>query len=140
MTDQRLLGFDYGSKRIGVAVGQTVLGSATPLTQLTVIAGKPDRAAVAKLIEEWRPNAFVVGLPLNMDDTASESSRAAQRFGKWLEKEFKKPVHFVDERLSSREAQERLTQAEPGKKYTKEQLNSVAAQIILEDYFAQQPK
>lgn len=140
MTDQRLLGFDYGSKRIGVAVGQTVLGSATPLTQLSVTSGKPDRAAVAKLIEEWRPHAFVVGLPLNMDDTLSDSARAAQHFGKWLEKEFKKPVHFVDERLSSREARERLTDASNGKKYTKEQLNSVAAQIILEDFFAQQPK
>lgn len=135
MPEQRLLGFDFGSKRIGVAFGQTFTGTATPLTQLAVNNGQPDVSAIQRLIEEWHPDAMVVGLPLNMDASASKTSKAAQKFARWLEAEFKLPVHLMDERLSSREARERLELS--GKKYTKQQLNSVAAQVILEGYLQQ---
>ena len=136
MPDVRVLGFDYGAKRIGVAVGQTLMGTASALTQLSAQKGKPEVRAVQALLDEWRPDALIVGLPLNMDDSPSKSSKAAQRFASWLETEFKLPVYLVDERLSSREARDRLDQ--PGKKYTKTELNSMAAQVIVEGWLMSQ--
>lgn len=136
MPDIRVLGFDYGAKRIGVAVGQTLLGTASALTQLSAQKGRPEVRAVQVLLDEWRPDALIVGLPLNMDDSPSKSSKAAQRFASWLEIEFKLPVYLVDERLSSREARDRLDQ--PGKKYTKTELNSMAAQVIVEGWLMSQ--
>lgn len=131
---ETFIGFDFGKKRIGVAVGQTFTGTATPLTQLIAQAGLPQRKAVQALIDEWRPSAFIVGFPLNMDETLSPSAIAAQKFGNWLTENFSLPVHYVDERLSSREARERISEYQ--NKYSKALLNSVAAQIILETYLS----
>lgn len=135
MPELTYLGFDYGTKRIGVAAGQTLTGTATALDQLTVEKGLPHKHAVQALIDDWRPNGLVIGLPLNMDDSISKSAERAKRFADWLEIEFKLPTHLVDERLSTREARERIEQ--PGKKVTKAQLNSMAAQVILESYLQQ---
>lgn len=132
MPDQRVLGFDYGAKRIGVAFGQTFTSTAQALMQLQVQQGKPAVREVQALIEEWRPDVFIVGLPLNMDGSMGKTAKAAQQFAAWLEATFKLPVHLVDERLSSREARERLEQ--PGKKITKSELNSMAAQVIVEGW------
>ena len=126
-----ILAFDFGLKRIGVAVGQTRTLSASPLQTLTVKL-KPDWKTIAGLIETWAPDALVVGLPLNMDGSEQEMTHEARRFGRQLEGRFKIPVHLVDERLSTREAMDRLgTQGRAG-----DDADAVAAQVILEDWFA----
>jgi putative Holliday junction resolvase len=93
-----LLAFDFGLKRIGVAVGQTQTRSASRLTTVSVKREHPDWTAIAKLIEIWTPDALVVGLPLNMDGSEQEMTLRAKRFGRQLEGRFGLPVHLVSER------------------------------------------
>ncbi|HEY9150974.1 MAG TPA: Holliday junction resolvase RuvX [Gammaproteobacteria bacterium] len=130
MASQVLLGFDYGQRRIGVAVGQTITATATALTTLAARDGQPDWAEVTALIEQWRPDALVVGLPLRLDGTESELSRAAQRFARRLEGRYKRPVHLMDERLSSRTAEQTRTRGG-----ARQGLDALAAQVILQDWF-----
>ncbi|MFL6646794.1 MAG: Holliday junction resolvase RuvX, partial [Sulfurifustaceae bacterium] len=84
MTEEVFLGFDYGTRHTGVAVGSRHSGRAQPLTQLAARADAPDWEGIQRLINEWRPQAFVVGLPLNMDGTPNPMTRAAQAFGEAL--------------------------------------------------------
>ena len=130
---QTLLAFDYGHRHIGVAVGQTLTGTATPLTTLTGHGSEPDWTALARLVEVWDPQTMVVGLPLNMDGSEQDTTRQARRFRGELLKRFGVPVHLVDERLSTREARERL--AREGR--WREGDDAVAAQVILEGWFAE---
>ena len=88
MTTQTLLGFDFGMKRIGVAVGQTVTQTARPLTTLKAVNGTPDWRAVEKLIGIWQPDAIVVGIPLNMDGTEQPISHSARQFSAELHQRF----------------------------------------------------
>ena len=103
-TARTLLGFDYGKKRIGVAVGQKLTATATPAETLHSSNDQPDWAGIARLIETWRPQALVVGLPLHMDGTEHALTEAAREFGRALEQRFDLPVHLIDERLTSIEA------------------------------------
>ena len=138
------LAFDYGTKRIGVAVGQELTGSASPLSTVRASDGKPDWDAITKLIEEWQPDEVVVGLPLNMDGSESELSRRAQRFGNQLHGRYNLRAHFMDERLSSLQAEEELRErpkSAPGnksrgksKKVQAADIDKVAAKIILESW------
>jgi putative Holliday junction resolvase len=96
-----VLAFDFGLRHIGVAVGQTVTGTASPLTTLAARSGTPDWDAVTTLVREWRPQALLVGLPLNMDDTESAMSARARRFAGRLQATSGIRVHLVDERLTS---------------------------------------
>lgn len=130
-----LLGFDFGTKRIGVAVGQELTGTATALATLNNRDGAPDWAAISRLIEEWHPNALVVGLPLNLDGSESESTRLARRFGNRLAGRYNLPVFTADERLSSSEAEAYL--AEAGR-YDKSDIDKLAAQLILQGWLQQQ--
>ena len=98
----RVLAFDFGLKNIGVAMGQSITATASPLTSLTARNGKTDWSIISGLIAEWRVNQLIVGLPLNMDDTESNMSAAARRFGIELGKRFAIDVQMVDERLTSR--------------------------------------
>lgn len=127
-----LLGFDYGGKRIGVAVGQTLTGTARPLTSVRVKNAVPDWEAIARLIRTWEPDALVVGWPLNMDGTEQASTQAARHFQQQLQNRFHIPVHTADERLSTREAKARL--ASRGTPEADD--DPVAAQIILETWFS----
>jgi putative Holliday junction resolvase len=104
VTARYVMAFDFGLRHIGVAVGQTVTGTATPLTTLRAQSGKPDWPAVTALVREWRPGTLLVGLPLNMDDTESEMSGRARRFAAALGAQTRVPVELVDERLTSRAA------------------------------------
>lgn len=133
-TYQRVMGFDFGTKRIGLAVGQTITGTATPLATLKTIQGAPPWEAIKALIAQWQPQALIVGLPRNMDDTDAPITEQVRIFIKQLTKHFHLPVFEVDERLSSREARSR--QAEQGE-YTlanRPALDRIAAQIILESW------
>lgn len=133
MRASTLLAFDFGLKRIGVAVGQTQTRSASPLETVAVKRERPDWPAIAELIETWTPDALVVGLPLNMDGTEQDMTLRAKRFGRQLEGRFRLPVHLVDERLSSREAKSRLQ--DQGR--IEDSADAVAAQVILEDWFSE---
>ncbi len=107
-----LLGFDYGTKQIGVAVGQAITGQARELCVLKAQNGVPDWNRVEALIKEWQPDAIVVGLPLNMDGTPSEMSERAEKFARRLNGRYNLPVHTHDERLTTYAAKgERLAQA-----------------------------
>jgi putative holliday junction resolvase len=130
-----LLAFDFGMERIGVAVGQTITTSAHPLVTLTAHGGRPDWSAVERLMEAWRPARLVVGLPLNLDGTDQPITVAARRFSRQLEGRFHVPVDLVDERLTTREAWMRVEEA--GSK--RAEIDPVAAQIILEGWFAEHP-
>jgi len=139
-----LLAFDYGLKRIGVAVGQELTGTATALVTLRATDGKPDWAAITRLIEQWQPDALLVGLPLNMDGTFHDLSYRAQRFGNQLHGRYNLRAYFMDERLSSLEAERELkagSSKKPGKKSRKVQaadIDKVAAKVILESWLMQQ--
>jgi putative holliday junction resolvase len=130
---EALLGFDFGPRKIGVAVGQTVTASASPLTTLHARKGRPDWDAIARLIGEWQPNLLVVGLPFDLDDTEAEAAEGAKRFARQLEGRFRLTVRLVDERLSSREARSRL-----GKQATsREVVDAMAAKLILETWLSE---
>ena len=129
-----LLGFDFGPRKIGVAVGQTITGSATPLTTLRSLRDQPDWERIERLVREWRPSAAVVGLPFNMDDTETEIAPRARRFARQLEGRFGLEVHLIDERLTSIEARRQL-----GKGATSwEVVDAMAAKLILETWLCEQ--
>jgi len=139
MTEGMLLGFDYGTRRIGVAVGQTLTGSASPLQAVSVRENRPDWAAITRLVEQWRPTAFVVGLPLQRDGSEHAVSRAARRFGDRLRGRYNRPVYLVDERLSSAEAETRLPAAGRDRRASGA-LDCLAAQIILETWLQERAR
>ena len=135
---QQLLGFDFGLKRIGVAVGQTLTKTATPLVTLRAHHGEPRWEDIEKLVKEWLPDALVVGIPLNMDGTSQTLTDYAKRFAQALELHYHLPVYGMDERLSSVDARERLF-ASGGYKAVKSGIvDQVAAQLILESWFREQ--
>lgn len=136
-TPRLLLGFDYGSKQIGVAVGQAITAQARELCVLKAQNGVPDWAQVEKLIKEWQPDAIVVGLPLNMDGTPSEMSARAEKFARRLNGRFNLPVHTHDERLTTFEAKgQRLAQGQRGG-YRDNPVDALAAALLLEGWLEQ---
>lgn len=132
-----VLGFDFGLKRIGVAVGQVITKTATPLPYLCAQDGAPKWERVRGFIEEWSPQLLVVGCPLHMDGSAQPLTKMAKRFGNRLHGRFNLPVEWVDERLTSYEAQ--LRADEQGCKLDDEEknLDSYSAAIILEQWLNQ---
>lgn len=133
---QRLvLAFDFGSRRIGVAVGNEMLGSARQLAPLPARDGIPDWNVVSRLVNEWQPDLFVVGLPLNMDDSESQMSIRARKFGKRLYGRYGKPCEMVDERGSTREAKRIAREAGHRGNYREQGVDGLAAQLILESWF-----
>jgi putative holliday junction resolvase len=130
-----LLGFDFGTKRIGVAVGETLLGHAHPLTVIHGEANDDRFSSIQKLLEEWRPVGFIVGLPTHMDGTEHEMTARSRRFASQLNGRFGLPVQLVDERLTSADAQTRLRESGKTAKSAKKHLDAVAAQLILQTWF-----
>ncbi len=128
------LAFDYGTQRIGVAFGQSVSRTAQAVGVLKAQDGIPDWDQVAKLVQDWHPDVFVVGLPYNMDGSESELLARAVKFANRLNGRFNKPSYGMDERLSSREAIEQLVE-ENGGVGKKAAIDDIAAQIILQNWF-----
>jgi len=128
-----LLGFDYGHRRIGVAVGQALTRSATPLTTIACRNHKPDWAAISRLIEEWKPDALVVGIPYHMDGSEQPATEAARRFCRQLRARYRLAVHSAEERLSSYVVESQLSSAPD----TKTDIDALAAQVILQDWLQQ---
>lgn len=125
-----LLGFDYGTRKIGVAVGQTLTGTATPLETLQLVNQQPDWVRIAHLIDEWRPEALVVGLPLDLDDSETDATTPARRFSRQLAGRFSLKVYLADERFTSFEARDRL--GHKAKRW--EEYDAMAAKLILETW------
>jgi putative holliday junction resolvase len=128
-----VLGFDFGTRKIGIATGQSLTGTANPLPAVTSRDGVPDWDSITRLVQEWQPGAFIVGLPLNMDDSESESSERARRFARQLHGRFGKPAWMVDERLSTREARDQLGRQQ--KRGPDPRVDSLAAVLMIESYF-----
>ncbi|GLR12360.1 Holliday junction resolvase RuvX [Chitinimonas viridis] len=133
-----VLAFDFGEVRIGVAGGSTELCLASPLTTITGASNDDKFAAIAKLIAEWQPSQLVVGLPSHLDGTEHDMSRLARTFANRLNGRFNLPVALVDERLTSVEAEELLSEAQTFGKKRKAALDQVAAMRILQVWFDQQ--
>ncbi len=137
------LGFDFGTRHLGIAVGSIATGRAEPLTALPVRRNLPDWAALDRLVAEWQPTALVVGLPRNMDDSDSDMTRAARKFGQRLQGRYNLPVRWVDERLTSVDAKSALAEARVPWKRRKAQVDKLAACNILQAYLDEvrsQPK
>lgn len=134
-----LLGFDYGHKKIGVAIGQEVTCEARELVTLPCARQQPDWQAIGRLIEEWQPDALVIGVPYHMDGREHDLTHAARRFGRQLHGRYALPVHEVDERLSSREARQQTAQERAaGRRARAVPIDQVAARVILQDWLRQQ--
>ncbi len=133
-----ILVFDFGTKSIGVAVGQMVTGTASPLDAIAAKQGIPNWQAVSALIDEWQPDALLVGLPLNMDGTEQDITNRSRKFANRLHNLSRKTVHQFDERLSTVEAKSRLFELGGVKKLGKGKVDSVSACLIFESWFAEQ--
>lgn len=132
-----VLGFDYGARRIGVASGNHISGTARPLAALPARGGQPDWRRVDALLAEWRPEALIVGLPLTLDGGEQNVTRGARAFAEALQQRSNLPVHLVDERHTSQEAARRFaTQRAAGAARRRDaaNLDSLAAVVILETW------
>jgi putative Holliday junction resolvase len=130
------LGFDFGYKRIGVAVGQLLTASASPLPTLEAKLGVPNWDTVQKLLAQWQPSALVVGFPTCMDGSEQYTAAASRGFARQLRKRFNLPVHLVDERLSTVEARSHLFAQGGYRKIKKTEIDSIAACVILEQWLS----
>lgn len=130
----RLLGFDFGLRRIGIATGQGITNTATPQTVILARDGEPDWNDIQQLIVKWRPEAIVVGIPLDMYDQETSITIAAKKFAQALKQRTQLPVFGINERLSSEAAKERLMESGGMRKVPKQGLDAISAQIILEDW------
>ena len=130
-----VLGFDFGKKFIGIAIGQELTGSASPLGSVKANDGIPNWDNIEKYLKEWLPDYLVVGLPLNMDGTEQPLTKAAKKFGNRLHGRFGLPVEFQDERLTTADAKERLFAQGGYKNLTKDNVDALSASLIIESYF-----
>lgn len=135
-----LLGFDFGNKRIGVAIGQDLTRSAHGLRTLHNNSSGPDWPAISDLITQWQPDLLVVGMPHNMDDSPHPLAESARNFGKQLEQRYNLPVVWIDEKLSSLEAEAQLAQSGHSRadKRDKANIDKLAAAIILQTWLNSQ--
>jgi putative Holliday junction resolvase len=129
-----VMAFDFGLKNIGIAIGQEITRTASTFYSLKAVDGKPHWAELDDIVEDWKPGLFVVGDPFNMDGSRSKIQELSDRFSNSLNKRYDITIEKSDERLTSREATERLESPKIG---TKDSTNkhSISAQIILEDWF-----
>ncbi|MBY6186355.1 Holliday junction resolvase RuvX [Marinobacter hydrocarbonoclasticus] len=130
-----IMAFDFGTKSIGVAVGQSVTGTASPLTGIKARDGIPNWDDIAALIKEWQPDKLVVGLPLNMDGTDQHVTRAARKFANRLFGRYGIETLTQDERLTTVDARARLFEDGGYRALKKDQVDALAAALILESYF-----
>ena len=129
MSNQTLLCFDCGIKRIGTAVGQTITSTATALKIIKTINNKPDWNSITRLIDEWGPDLLIVGKPYQLDGSRQEMTDIAERFSRQLEGRYQIKVEMIEEQLSSYEARREL-------KSTYD-LDAVAARLILETWLSE---
>ncbi len=132
-----VLAFDFGTRRIGVAVGETTVGLAHPLATIAASDDEGRLAAIAALVAEWQPAMLVVGLPTHADGTPHAMTARAREFARRLEARFQLAVELVDERYTTEAAAAALSDAGVGERGHKPVRDQVAAQIILQAYLDQ---
>ncbi len=130
-----VLGFDWGMKRIGVAVGNILLEDAKPLKTLPARSGLPDWTSIKKITQEWRPKAFIVGVPSQINGKALYTTELAENFCAELKKHFDLPVYPVDERLTTVEARQQLFDVGGYRKIQSTEVDSFAAKLMVEQWF-----
>lgn len=128
------LGFDFGLKRIGVAIGHRLTGQARPLSTLQARQGEPNWEEVRRYLKTWQPEALIVGIPTKVDGSEQYTTPLAHHFADSLKQHFNYPVHLVDERFSTVEARAQLFEAGGYKHLKRTEVDSVAACIILEQW------
>jgi putative Holliday junction resolvase len=133
-----LLGFDYGTQKIGVAVGQTITHTARPLDTVAVNSSIPTWDHLDKLMAEWHPDGLVVGLPLSADGDETPMCDEARRFGHALESRYHLPVYWIDESLTTKEALVTLRSDGASQEKQERAHHQVAAQLILETFLHQE--
>lgn len=132
---QTVLGFDFGTSHIGVAVGQTVTRTANPLPSLRANNGVPAWEKVAALINYWRPSVLMVGIPFALDGSEQSISYAARHFAAELHTRYDLPIHTVDERYTTLEAKRYLYERGGYKALNKASIDGLSATIIIESGF-----
>lgn len=130
-----VLAFDFGERRIGIAVGEHLIKSANPLTTIDNESNEIRFNLITQLVNEWQPKLLVVGLPLSLDGTETEVTQLCKKFARRLNGRFNLPVILIDERYSSAEASQRLSESGIKGRAQKVMLDQVAAQTILQSYF-----
>ncbi len=129
------MGFDFGTKSIGIAIGQELTGSASSLKAVKAQDGIPNWDHIAVQVKEWQPDLMVVGLPLNMDGTSQEVTFKAKKFANRLHNHYGIPVQTQDERLTTADAKARLFEHGGSKNLGKGNVDNMSAVIILESFF-----
>jgi putative holliday junction resolvase len=133
-----VLGFDWGMRRMGVAVGNSLLDEAKPLKTLLAHAGIPEWSLIQKMIQEWRPQAFIVGIPTKIDGKDLYTTNLAKQFCGTLTEKFHLPVCPVDERLTTVEARQQLFEQGGYRKIQASEVDSYAAKLMVEQWFFEQ--
>ena len=129
-----VMAFDYGLRNIGIAIGQNITKSASTFYAVKAKEGEPDWMKLDSIVKEWEPALFIVGDPFNMDGTKSEFQKKIFQFSTELKNRYKIRLHMMDERLTTKEAKERIQDKPDGIKDSANK-HSISAQIILEDWF-----
>lgn len=130
-----VLAFDFGERRIGIAVGEHLIGTANPLMTIDNESNELRFQIIADLVKEWQPKLLIVGLPLSVDGAEHEMSQLCKKFARRLNGRFNLPVMLIDERYSSIEASRLLNESGIKGRAQKAMLDQVAAQTILQSYF-----
>lgn len=139
MSNRTLIAFDFGTKSIGAAIGQEITGTARALTAFKAQDGTPDWLKIEKMLQEWRPDLVIVGLPLNMDGSEQPLTARARKFANRLHGRFGVKVELHDERLSTVEARSHLFDRGGFRALDKGSVDSASAVVILESWFEQHP-
>ena len=136
MTITVVLGFDFGTKKIGAAVGNAITGDAQPLALIPCKNGNPDWEAIQTLIKTWAPDALIIGIPVNIEHPDQTTQKSAENFCAILKKKFNLPIYTTDERLSTAEARTIMAEMKSTRCQTIPALDSIAAQIIVQQWLA----
>ena len=132
---QLIMAFDFGTQKMGMAVGQSIISSANPLPLFPMKDGIPNWDNLLKVVKQHQPNLFLVGLPLNMDDSESELSTRARKFARRLRHQTNIETLMVDERLTTREARDELDHYQAQGRGKKLAADSIAAALFIESWY-----
>ena len=132
---QMIMAFDFGTQKMGMAVGQSLIESANPLALFPMKEGIPNWDELLKIVKQYQPTLFLVGLPLNMDDTESELSTRARKFARRLRHQTNIETLMVDERLTTREARDELDHYQAQGRGKKLSADSIAAALFIESWY-----
>ena len=133
-----IMAFDFGLKNIGIAIGQEITFTSQTFYSVSANNGEPILDELDKVVTNWKPDLFLVGNPLNMDGTISKIKTKSDKFSNFIEERYNIPVELVDERLSTREALDRISSKNKYLINNSDNRHSVAAQVILEHWFREQ--